>query len=708
MTAAADTSFDPLHGTPGRPEGGSTLAMWIREQMAEAKPVCERWKAKAKEMDRYRAGKYFSDQDLQQLNDEGRPAAVFDAAQKWSRYICGLEQQSQVEIQFLPRNPHDEAQTMGGSLATKGYEWAIQACNGSFERSTAFDDMLWRGMGFTYWMLDRSHDICGMAVLTRVDGMEMLWDPRAKKACLEDARWMARERKISKSEAMRRWGREHAGAILAGGSDTRASGMPDRSTLISEQRAIPIEGEAAWPALRPHEIGVTEFQWYEEIEGVYYYDPFSGKDEWLATSEFNSYRRRYLLAVRALRAAQPDRDWPDDLDRDYQIGREYKGAVLIGNTIVSGPVVLPDKNFSWNTMTGQRDEEMGIWYGFMRLIVDPQKYMTKFANQMMEIMTRSAKGGLLAEEDAFVNPREAEMSWARTGSFTLLRPGGLGKVQQKEPPQLPQGSVDLFKLTAEMLREVTGINPETAMGTGSGDVPMVTLQQRQRASQLLLATEFSSLKRYRVKEAKTGLAYLRLIADDRWIRVGGPYESQALQLVKDPLFVDYDVVMDEHTKDPQAREEYLMTLKEMFPALMRFEAFVPEFIDFLPWPAAIKHSIKQAMARQEKAKMQQAQQGLVTGGRGKPTTQAEVQARAQKVQAEAMRARAQAIKTMESIGTDKGRMLLDAFMSWLEMEQRQAEANQKAGLAAMDGASNEMITMMQTAASMANRGGEGK
>lgn len=663
---------------------GDELARWALSQINKARPKVDKWKSQARECDRFDAGRHFDKADEEKLKIEGRPHAVFNAAQKWLRYISGLERRSKIELRFEPRDVMNPSQGQAAEVVTRARDWALQQCNGTNERSRAFEDMLRRGMGWTDTVFDRSIDVSGLIALNRVDGHEMLWDVRAVKSCLADARWVARERQVSKHEALLRWP-EHRMTILANLGQASTSDKPGESTLISEVQAVPIEEGVSWPAVSPGHVRVIEFQWYDEVVGVYFVTP-DGKEDWLAESEFKEYRRRY------------ERVFHQDVDHDRMIMRAYKRMMIIGRSVVYGPYDLPGKRFTFNCMTGQWDDEEGIWYGFFRLLMDPSRYMTKFANQTLEIITRSAKGGLVAEESAVANPVMFEQNYARTGSISWVKDGRLGAIKDKPQPQIPPAAIEMFQVCNQMLREVTGIDPAVAMGMGTGDVPMVTLQQRQAASQVLLAREFDTLDLYLEREAWTLFDFLKAyIADDRWIRVGGPFAAQAIQLAKAPFYMEYDVVLDEGTRDPNARAQAKATLEKFIPVFSRTDMLVEEMVDIVLFdlPASIRMVIKQAMRRQAESKAQMAKMGITSGGRGKPTSFAQIQAQAEKTRSEAALAQAKAIALTENLKNSRMKMALEAIIQAEQLKQQQRTEQAKAQQNMLGGASKEMMGLLQ-------------
>ncbi len=81
--------------------------------------------------------------------------------------------------------------------------------------------------------------------------------------------------------------------------------------------------------------------------------------------------------------------------------RVYK-RVFLGKGLL-GKVDSPQfKNgFTYQFITGEPDTNKGWWYGLVRVMRDPQKWSNKWLVQAMHIMNTNAKGGIMAETDAF-------------------------------------------------------------------------------------------------------------------------------------------------------------------------------------------------------------------------------------------------------------------------------------------------------------------
>lgn len=696
--ASGQPISDPVGSWTPPAKDGANIALpdarvtWAIEQISGARPTVGKWVKQARECDRFAAGQHFSDADKAALDAGGRMSAVFNAAQKWLRFISGVEDSSQIETRFLPRDLHSDPEGMAADLASKGISWALEKCDGSDERSRAFNDMVRRGMGWTNVLLNRADDVSGVIEMHRIDGMEMIWDQDSEKENLRDARWIARERQMPLKDACVRWP-EFKDQLRSHVGDLSTKESPGTSTLFNEQSAVPVD-EAAWPALKKGHVKITEFQWYEPTPGIYFYDPLEDKDDWLSEPEFEKYHRKYKILSAALRARAndpasdmlPDQRQaqlalPEELEHDRVLMNKYRQMLFFGKTELACSDLLGQR-FTFNCITGQWDDAERIWYPFFKILLDPQRYMTKFANQIMEILVRSSKGGLLVEDGAVENINQFQAEYAAIGSVQKVNEGALtgNKIFPKPAVQLPQGSVEMFQVCNQLMKEVTGINPEVQMGMGAGDVSGVTQSQRQGAGLLLLAMEFRALRRYRKAEALTIFDFLRLIADNRWIRVGGAYDSQALQLMKEPFFQEYDVVLEEGTRDPAIRDGFWRDIKEMLPTFLRTGMFMPDLFDYMPLPASERSKFKKSFQAQQQQKAKMAEQGISDGTRGKATSVTEVKARERLVVAQAALTEAKAAKTMaeaQQVGQgDQGQPIVDAIVAGSEAGLKQAHAAQ--------------------------------
>lgn len=523
----------------------------------------------------------------------------------------------------MPRMPEAELANAAGELASAVYSSVIDACNGPEERSQAFEDMLVRGLGWTNCRLDMELTADGKIVLERVDGMKMHWDPAARKQNLEDARWVACEEDIPLRDACRRWpGHEHELRVSEFLREDRPSDEPEVVEHVTPIEYQP-ENETIIPGGPPGGyVRVVEYQYYE-VEPIYRIaDPQTNEVRDLDERQFENLRRRLeplgitfvdrelstsLGIGQSLRRTESE-GWltigpaPDPAVISFvrQDRRVYKRCFTAGPIeLESGPLPVQGVGFTYKAMTGGFDAHDKVWRGLLHVLIDPQRFADKFLSQTLHIINSNAKGGLLAEATAFADPVKAEQDWANPSALILLEDGALSgdrpRIQERSRPSLPEGTFVMLKWCIDALGGVSGINPEL-LGATTGDVPGVAQRQRQIQGMTINAGYFSALTRYLREEARLVLEFIRnFVADGRLIRLGGPFNSRAIALLREHLPVDYDLIIDEPAKSPNAKEVFWEKMAPIIPLLIKANAFLPDILDYSPFPASIAAKLKQQL-----------------------------------------------------------------------------------------------------------------
>src|SRR5215469_6508911 len=109
---------------------------WINR----AEPYCNKWKEDAKQCYRFRDGRQLSEEDEKALRDQQRPANAFNSAQKYVRYVCGVQRDSHVAMQYNALSLDNAIVQIFGDELSKYYDWAMRLAKGDTNRSRAFED----------------------------------------------------------------------------------------------------------------------------------------------------------------------------------------------------------------------------------------------------------------------------------------------------------------------------------------------------------------------------------------------------------------------------------------------------------------------------------------------------------------------------------------------------------------------------------------
>jgi hypothetical protein len=356
----------------------------------------------------------------------------------------------------------------------------------------------------------------------------------------------------------------------------------------------------------------------------------SAKDELvtLSTEEFKKLKSR----LEALGQEVPE--------HVRQTRNVYRRIFATGDIVLQNDT-LPTRGFSFMPMTCFWDEKEKIHYGLVRAMKDPQRGANKYFSQGVHLFSVSPKGTMLAETGAFENPKSIAGDWAKPGSIIRLKPGAIagGMVKVEPPPPFPEAATTMTKFALESLRDVTGVNLEM-LGQSEGSEPGTAIQKRQSQAMTILAPIFSAYSRYREREAKSVIRYLRkFMTNGRWMRVGGAFNSEYYQLFKESFAEEYDLILDDAPSDPNQKMAVWENLQPLLPMLVRQGAFPIALLDYAPLPASVVSAVK----REIQGKMKSGQQAPPPAEKNKNPEYIKAEIDAKRAAAELDRARAQAL-----------------------------------------------------------------
>lgn len=582
------------------------------------------WRTMARDDYAIYAGDQWDEEDKTFLLENDRAPVVFNRTAPIVDAVHGTELNNRQEARFNPREMGD---VKVNELLTNAGKWVRDNCDAEDEESDAFLDLLICGIGWTETRLDMERNPDGDVVIDRIDPLEMLPDPSARKRNLGDMRWLFRYRDVSREE------------LDGMGFNVRTMDLPAGTGgwgEMEDDNRDPHLADEAWKYERNQSgmdgrdvtYRLVEYQWLEKDRVYRMADPMSGKVVPLSERKF----RRLMKAI-----SQYGIDMQEG--RDYVVSRQLtaKRAFFVGSsTLEQGPAPY-DKWFTYTCMTGKRDRNRNYWFGLVRALADPQQWANKFFSQIMDIINSNAKGGVIAEQNAFVDPRKAEEDWAKSNSIVIVRDGALsgGKVQERTVANYPVGIDRMMQFAIGSFREVSGVNLEM-LGMAEKDQPGVLEYQRKQAGLTILAAFFSSLRQYRKDQGRLLLHFIvKYISDGRLIRIEGDEGAQYVPLVRQ-ADLDYDVVVDEAPSSPNQKDRAWGVLVNLVPQLAKLGIMPPpEVIDYLPLPTTLTDAWKRkVMAAEQDPSAQQAKELEL---REKAATVAKLEAEAQAKLAQAQK-----------------------------------------------------------------------
>ncbi len=559
------------------------LVKRIQDDSTEARDHITKWRIEAEEDYNFRAGHQWSDDDLTKLKDENRPAITFNRVDTNISAVIGIEANQRNEVAYLGREHMDDSLSEAIEYVSK---WVNQYADIEYEEAMAFEDILSTGMGWTESFMQYEIDLDGKYIKERVNPLEMLWDIRSEKRNLTDATWVAREKKMTPDEVKTIW----PDADIS--YEEPASSNNQTQTIVNPRKYY-TEGSVELP-LKKKQLTVIQYQWFE-TEAIYRaQEPNTGKIIELSPKDFKA--NQDILMQGGAKFIKQKR-------------RIYYQAFICGNTLLEKQKSPSQTGFTFKCITGKRDHIGKSWYGLIRLMKDPQRWANKFFSMFLDIINSNAKGGIMAESDVFINPKEAEAKWARCDSIIYVKQGAVsgGRITSKPVAPYPQGVERLLSFAISAIREVSGINLEL-LGMADREQAGIVEETRKKSAYAILAPYFDSLKAYR---KQSGLLLLEFIKEympiNRIARILPQDYAPLAGQIKNIDLQSIDIVVSEA---PQSENNKLMVwgfLSQLLPTLAQMQIPIPsEIIEYSPLPANL--SKKWAQEIEKNKQNPQAQQ----------------------------------------------------------------------------------------------------
>jgi hypothetical protein len=656
----AGSQIGDLEPMRGKPDNATMMPRFI----AWYKAARDHWQQQRQEMAEMfdlRAGHQWSDEDLEILADQTRPAITFNRVGPFIDAVGGMEINNRQDVVFVPRQLGSSGKS---DLLTAAATWVRQECDAEDEESEMFLDAVTCGWGWSQSRMDYDSEPDGMIVVERVDPLEMYPDAAARKQNLTDRRHQMRVKDVPIGAAEELFPGVDPYALHAAWAEDEpdASRQPHNARLAPYYR-IDQSGDTD---RTEQMVRLVEVEWFEYVPAYRVLDPMTGRWVLLDQEKASLYMMRSRMLGQKPRVIK---------DKEKKYWKAIVGAEIL--TIVDGP---KKGGFQYKCMTGKRDSNKGTWYGIVRAMKDPQLWANKWLSQGLHIFNSNAKGGLLAETDAFVDMDEARDAYASADSIIELNPGGLNKVRDKPPGQFPPQLNEMMSFAISALPQVSGINVEM-LGQSGSTSPQVALLEAGRRQQGMnvLAGLFNAKRRYHKDQGRLMLWMIQeYIADGRLIRIGGPEDARYVPLIHEPGTAEYDVIVDDAPTSPNMKDKVWNSLMQMFP-MLRGMPIPPQFyinaLKYAPVPQSFITEAQQILAAPPPPNpMMQAQQQIA-------------QAKVQSMGADAAKKMAEAARTKAEIATMPMSINLDLEQKKATIENTRATAInslQDAGISADD------------------------
>jgi hypothetical protein len=548
------------------------------------------WRSNARYWYAFVSGEQWTTEEIAVMEEGEKIPVTFNLTAPVIDAVQGAEIQNRQQVQYYPREVGD---TGISDVLTQGAEYVQDECNGDQEDSEAFWDCLVTGLGWTETRPEVEADQV-MLIKERVDPLQIMVDPAARKRCLEDRRYLKREIPMSADE-FEDFKAEIGRTDISG--DGVGLGDGKRVTIVEPRQRYThgMLGEG----YDQDTVIVAEWQWWdrEPVMLAALPDPQNPgvvKIQKLAPDDFKQ-----------VKAQTPDLKFSKSHQKVYYRAFVGEGEVLFKEQ-------LPENDFRYQCITGKRDRNSGTWFGLIKPMVDPGRFVNKLYSEILHIIRTNANGGMALEEDAVADIRKFEATWASTDKITWLKPGALSgahgaKMLPKQPPTIQTALFQLMEFAKDMVKATTGVNEEI-LGLVGREQAGVLEQQRKQAAYGILSAFFDAKRRYQRQQGKLLLAQMReYFPPDKLVRIVDQGTSQFVPLAQSLDAQQYDIIVDEAPAGPDQKAKVMQVLLPLLPQLLQAGLIGPEEIaDIMPYldvPAAV--SMKLANSIRQKAQAQQ-------------------------------------------------------------------------------------------------------
>jgi hypothetical protein len=545
-----------------------------------------KWREDARFWYGFVSGDQWTDAERSRMEDAEKIAVTFNLIGPVVDAVQGAEINNRQQPQFYPRTVGD---TGVSDVLTQGADYVSEGCNGDQEDSEAFWDCLVCGLGWTETRPEVEGDELDL-IKERVDPLQLLADPAARKRCLEDKRYVKREIPMSEDEFEAF--KDEIGRPDIEGLGGQRLGDGKRLTVVNPRQRYTHGMLGEGDQGQGDVTLVCEWQWWDYEPVILAPAPSATDPNVVALKQHTPDEFAALQQQHAMQGLPAP--------KSSASRRKVYYRAFVGDGQVLFKEELAEGDFRYKCITGKRDRNAGTWFGLVKPMVDPGRFVNKLYSEVLHIVRTNANGGMALEEDAVEDIRKFESTWAATDKITWLKAGSLSgphgaKMLPKTPPPVQAALFQLMEFARDMVKATTGVNEEI-LGLVQREQAGVLEQQRKQAAYGILSAFFDAKRRYQRNQGKLLLGQMRVyFPPDKLVRI---VDQGAAQYVPVALSLDaeqYDVVVDEAPATPDQKARIIAVLMPLLPQLLQAELIGPEtladIIPYLPIPAVVANKL---------------------------------------------------------------------------------------------------------------------
>ena len=251
------------------------------------------------------------------------------------------------------------------------------------------------------------------------------------------------------------------------------------------------------------------------------------------------------------------------IDLDFEEGKrkEFFTGIISGEKVFTKYKNIDQTGFSIKFKTGFYDMNNALWFGMVRSLQTPALFVGKLTTETLNIISASAKPGVLYETGAVEDPRKFEQKYAINGSAIEVEDGAISgaKIRDKQVMTNISGYSDMLAFFQQGFNNALGIGSGFFGAVESKEETGVLQRQRVKRTISILANYFDSVTLYQKLEAKSFLPLMRALAEesaDRLLMITGENGVVNFERFGADEFADrYEVTVGEAPDTDTAKQD---------------------------------------------------------------------------------------------------------------------------------------------------------
>jgi len=532
---------------------------------------------------------YAGDQDSLEvkllLQQQKRPASVYNEIKPKIDMLIGMAGQSRYDTTVVPVTLEDDALAEIVNSTLLHYRQKMTLSNKELD---CFEHMIKAGRSLLYFYVDSANPFAPEIKAKRIPTYNFKVDPNSREYDLSDAKYLILDNWADADEIKARWPKFDPEMFGTSNSFTDA----DRPAYFNEAREL---------------YKLSECWYFKYEEAVYFVNPLNGKIENLLPEEFKKFVQVLQDGLENERGELIKSDPPEG---QLSIRKVPHYLIYCGDVeLEGGKSPYRWKNFPASLYGAYKDEDSNSWISVIEAMKDSQISLNTMRRQLSHLLQVLPKGILAQEAGTILNIEEYEQRSADPTFWLEVVKGGLEKFKFIQQPMISPIYGQLDEVFREGMKDVSGI-PDSLMGVQtSSREPGVTLRSRQETGFAVLYTLYNNLSKSRILGGKILLSLIQqYVTLPTVIRIGGGEAARLVEInsqinpqsegFNDITAGEFDLVMDESIETNTMRAaigQMLLDFSHNNPG-----SIPPDIIlDYMNIPFTAKEKVKVFHAQQQ-------------------------------------------------------------------------------------------------------------